>query len=88
MINQEKLPADSQVGLLGYSGGASATVWAENLYAQGYAKELNVVGGAHGKFSTKKAVAPIHDWALDVYDDVPSILTFVLTKHAISYFSL
>jgi len=46
-MNSENLATDSQIGLLGYSGGASATVWATNMH-ESYAPELNVIGAAHG----------------------------------------
>jgi len=59
-MNSEKLAKDSQVGFLGYSGGASATVWATNLH-ESYAPELNVVGAAHGgtPVDTKNLVSDV-----------------------------
>lgn len=45
--NYLNLPSDTAVGLTGYSGGASATVWATTL-AGSYAPEINIIGAAHG----------------------------------------
>lgn len=45
--NYLKLPSDTPVALTGYSGGASATVWAETL-AGSYAPDVNIIGSAHG----------------------------------------
>lgn len=46
-INHLCLDKQTPVAMLGYSGGASATVWMESLQS-GYAPELNIVGSAHG----------------------------------------
>jgi hypothetical protein len=45
--NYLKLPATTQVGMLGYSGGSIATEWASEL-APKYAPELDIVGAASG----------------------------------------
>lgn len=47
IISSEQLPADSRVGLGGYSGGGHATVWG-TVMQESYAPELNIVGAAHG----------------------------------------
>lgn len=46
-INYKKLEQNVPVAMLGYSGGASATVWMASIQEQ-YAPQLNVVGAAHG----------------------------------------
>jgi hypothetical protein len=45
--NFYKLPANAGVAMAGYSGGASVTVWAADL-AGSYAKDLHILGVAHG----------------------------------------
>ena len=45
--NQLKLPRNTPVGLIGYSGGATATDWAAQEAPQ-YAPSLNIVGAAAG----------------------------------------
>ncbi|EPQ30659.1 uncharacterized protein PFL1_01560 [Pseudozyma flocculosa PF-1] len=47
LIRDQNLPKDTAVGMVGYSGGAHATVWASTLHEK-YAPELNIVGAAHG----------------------------------------
>lgn len=47
VIAQEKLSANSKVGMYGYSGGGHATVSFADIY-DGYAPELNVIGAAYG----------------------------------------
>lgn len=46
-ISLLKLPKNTGIAFLGYSGGGSATVWAATL-APGYAPDLNIIGAAHG----------------------------------------
>ncbi|EPQ28318.1 uncharacterized protein PFL1_04145 [Pseudozyma flocculosa PF-1] len=47
LINDQKLPQDTQVAMTGYSGGAHATVWAETLHEE-YAPSIKLVGSVHG----------------------------------------
>lgn len=46
-INYKNLEQDTPVAMMGYSGGASATVWMASIQ-ESYAPQLNVVGAAHG----------------------------------------
>jgi hypothetical protein len=41
------LPKDTEIGMTGYSGGASVTAWAVNL-SERYAPDLNIIGAAYG----------------------------------------
>lgn len=45
--NDQQLPADTQIALFGYSGGAHATAWTVEL-AETYAPDLRIVGSAYG----------------------------------------
>jgi len=47
ITNHYKLPKNTEVALLGYSGGASVTAWTANL-AGSYAPDINVIGAVHG----------------------------------------
>jgi hypothetical protein len=42
-----QLPMDAEAALLGYSGGAHATVWADNM-ASTYAPDINIIGSISG----------------------------------------
>ncbi|PYE18470.1 secretory lipase [Williamsia limnetica] len=80
-----KLPADTPVGLIGYSGGSVPTEWGAEM-APGYAPDLNIVGAAAGGLPVNMVhnlayVSGAKDWAgvipalIDAYSRVYALDT-------------